>query len=327
MGSRIIQRIKQSRGFCFAVLAVGLVWIVSSMSENRHFRENYHIVYDGIDRSRFAIIQLDSTATLDIVSNGFRAFNRGLKDNHTIHLNVARFIGKDRDSSSDIRFTLNTEEYLDIIRKQIDMRGVTSIAPVSAQLNVHLSPRKSKAFVPDISPVSFQFVDMVGLCGEPVVSPDTVWLYGSQESLDKIDRLMAAHQTIRDIRLSGKYKIRLDTIWQKYKDLHVSTQTVDIYLPVETFIEKKIELPLQLQTGNGLKTKATDRVKMYPANIEVTCIVPSKDYNSISADDFVATATIRSDTSSMLDPVVSSYPANVRIKSVYPEQIQYIVIK
>lgn len=325
MGSRIIQRLRHSRGFLFALVAVAMVWVVSSMSEYKHFRENYRIVYDGIDRAHYAVIQIDSIATLDIVCNGFSAFNRDFRNNNIVHINVSKLVNKFKDQSGDIQFTLNTEEYMDVIKSQIDTRGVSEIAPVSSRLNIHLSPRHSKAFVPDISPVKFQFVDMVGLCGEPKIRPDTIWLYGSQASLDKVSSIKAAQQTIKSIRISGEYRIRLDTAWHKYSDLHISTNSVSVYIPVENYIEKEITLPIQLQ--NNERTPSSYKINLYPAEVKITCIVPQKEYNSVNNNDFAVTAVLDNDTSTSLTPVVTTFPANVRIKSITPSEIQYIVIK
>ena len=306
--------------------AVVLVWLIASMSDNKHFRETYNFVFDGIDRSQYAVLQIDSTATFDIVSNGFRAFNRGMRGNHYIHINVAKQIKNYRNNSDDIKFTVNLEELLDLVRSQMDTRGVSEITPVTPLLTLHLSPRCSKAFVPDLSPVQFEFEEMVGLCGEPLMSPDTVWLYGSQASLDKVTSIRALPQTIRHIIISGRHRVALDTSWRKYGDLYISTPTISVNVPVEHFTEKVFRLPLRLPQSNS-KLQASDKVSLYPEQVEIRCIVPRNEYNNIQADDFSVAAIMASDTSTTLTPVVTEFPANVRIQSVSPRQIQFIVFK
>lgn len=313
-------RLKQSRAFFFSLIAISAVWLVSSMSEPKVFREHYRLCFDGIDTARYAVTAIDSSLTLDIRSNGFQAFRRGLNRNKAIHIDVARKI--DEKKADDIQLSLLTDEYTDIIRKQLDMRGVSDVKPVANMLHVKLAQRQSKAFVPEIDNVGFQFDAMVGLCGKPQVRPDTVYLYGSQASLDKIDAVRAEPQTIKNIRISGKYRVQLAKEWQKFPDVHPSTQTVDIYIPVETFTEKSVSVPVNYSTDKNYK-----RVQIYPASVTVKCLVPQNKYAAINSDNFSVTARLVSDSSNYLTPVVTSFPSDVRIKSISPQQLQFIIIK
>ncbi len=313
------QRIRHSRAFIFALIAITIVWVVSSMSERKAYRESYNLIFDGIDTAKYAVTSIDSTIVLELTSNGFYAFRRGIRQNHDVHISVASKIGSNKNA---IQLTLKTDDYSELIRSQLDMRGVSDFKIVDDILTITLAKRECKAFVPKIDDVDFQFEGMVGLCGEPQVSPDTVYLYGSSESLAKIDAIYAAQQTLPHIRLSGKYRVKLRPDWQKYPDLRISTQSIDIFVPVEVFTEKAVTVPVEYTVNDNIK-----RLQLFPSSVTVNCLVPRKDYAAIQAEDFCVLATIDNDSSNYIQPVVTRFPANVRIKSITPSQIQYIIIK
>ncbi len=312
------QRIRQSRAFFFSLIAISAIWLVSAMSEQKTFREQYRLALDGIDYNRYAVTSADSTLVVDITSNGFNALRRSVRKNKTIHVSVAKQIEGQNDN---VKVSLDTEEIVDIVRNQIDNQGVSAFKIVNSTISLAMALRESKAFVPNIDNVEFLFDGMNGLCGEPRLMPDTVFLYGSHASLEKVDELRAQPQTLKHIRMSGKYRVRLEPIWEKYPELHPSTESIDIYLPVETFIEKTISLPVSFSADN------VKRVQLYPSTVTVKCLVPRKLYANIAADDFAVTAKPANDSSSYLVPVVTQFPSYVRIKSISPERVQYIIIK
>lgn len=321
----LLHRIRQSRGFLFALIAVVVVWMLSSMSENRRFRESYRVVYDGLDTARYAVLAKDSTVTLDLTSNGFHTFNRAVGNRRTIHLNIGKIVAKHKSTQADSRFviSLGVDENIDLIRSQIDMRGVKELKPVGDKLTITLAPRHSKAFVPDISAVDFQFEGMMGLSGKPVIKPDSIVLYGSRESLDKVTTVSAARQTLKHIRVSGRYSLRIDSSWAEYPDLRISASSIEVWLPVELFIEKKLTIPVQLTdehlNGGG-------RVRLYPSEVEVTCLVPRNEYSRVKASDFTVAASLP-ENDKYITPHVTRFPVAVRVKSVSPSQLQYLIIK
>jgi hypothetical protein len=318
--SGLRQRLKQSRAFIFSLIAIAAIWLVSAMSEHKAYREHYKLYYDGIDTAKYAITGIDSILTLDITSNGFHAFQRGIKKNRYVHVNVtSKITNKDADN---IQVTLNIDDYIDIIRSQIDTRGVNEIKPVGDILNIALARRQSKVFVPEIDNIDFQFDPMVGLCGQPELHPDSIVLYGSQSSLDKIEYVRTEPKTIKNIRISGMHRVRLANDWKKYPDVRPSTEYIDIFIPVETYTEKPISVAVQYANDNSFK-----RVQLYPSTVTLNCLVPRKKYADVNSDDFVVTAKTINDTSNYLMPVVTQFPANVRIKSISPQQLQYIIIK
>ena len=300
------------------------------MSEPNRYRESFELCFDGIDTAKYAIIEQDSEIAIDITSNGFRAFNRDRKKK-SIHLDASQILKSDKQLSKHVvnngyELVFNTEEYLDSIRKQIDLKGVTDIVPIAKELKIRFAERESRTFRPDISNVEFQFDGMAGLNGEPRIAPDSIVLYGSKASLDKIDALKARRQVVRNISESGTYLVALEPVWERYSDLRISTKSIKVYLPVERFIEKDITLPVNVDR-KAIGITSSIKLNLYPTHVTVTYLVPENEYSNINTDAFVVNAVKESDSSQSLRAVVTTFPSKVKIKDIKPNKIQFIAIE
>ena len=325
MGHSIRHQLKQSRAFFFALVAVAVVWIVTAMAEEKRFRESYPITYDNIDTAKYAIIHSDSVITIDISSNGFNAFGRARSHSQpsrrALHFDLSSLVAKHKNDSN-FSITLRTDEYLDIIKEQLDMRGVSDVSLVSEQISLQVAIREHKAFVPDISRVSFSFDKMAGLNGEPTVTPDSIYLYGSHESLAKIEKIAAKEQIISDINTSGEYRIALEEDWKRYPDLRISNEEVVVSLPVEKFIEKSVILPIEITDKSG-----NSQWNLYPANVTVKLLVPESKAETLDLSKCVVNASAKECKDNQLIPKVTKFPSCVRVKSITPEQVQYLIIE
>lgn len=328
MRQSILQKIKQSRAFFFALVAVAIVWIVSEMSEQKKFRESYTIAYDNLDTAKYAIIHKDSTITIDISSNGFHALNRwkakkDISDSKysAIHFDLSKIIEQHKNDST-FSITLQTKEYTELIKSQLDMQGVSDISLVSEQINLQVALREHKALVPDISRVTFNFDKMAGLNGEPQIKPDSVVIYGSRESLSKIESIAAKEQVINNIKESKSYRISLQDDWKKYPDIRLSSNEISVFVPVEIFIEKSITLPVTLTDKDG-----NAQWNLYPANVTAQVLVPKSKAETIDLSKCVITASAKDCSDNLLTPMLSKFPSCVRLKSLSPEKIQYIIIE
>lgn len=317
---RIREKVKQSRAFLFTFLAIAVIWVFSSMSESKVFREEYQICFDGIDTARYVVVHRDSTLKLDITSNGFRALHRSLSSKHTIHIDVRKLLKK--SSAEPQKISLNLEQYADTVKKQLDMFGVSAVKPVLTTVELEVAERLSRKIAVNIDNVSFDFEEMYGLSGKPILVPDSVTVYGSRESLNKLTCLTASKQTISHIRRSGNYKLYIDNSWKKYPDLRLSSQTVSIYIPVDDFVELSFSLPIIAVSDNSAQ-----RVNLYPSEATVKFWVPKKEYTQIKKEDFIIVANYKTGSGDMLPLSIGSFPSNVRIKSIIPPQVQYVIIK
>lgn len=325
MSGKRIEKAKELRSqwrvFSLALAVVAFIWFCMAMSDVKPFREVYRVDFKGLDTARYVVTHSDTTVALNVTSNGFHAFRRSLIGSKRLTVNVVKWQSSLTDDGSRL-MSVNTLDLTDEIEAQLDMRGVTKVEPLVSTLNVALSERARKAFVPVLDSVYFQFEGTHGLSAQPIIKPDTVYLYGSPSSLAAVQALHASKQTIEHIHRSGNHRIMLARDWAVHPDLRISTPYVTVYVPVEKFIEKSVLVPIAFQSAEPVQ-----EWHLYPANATVRFWIAERDYANAKAEDFRVSAIYKSDSSQSIDLVVSQFPSHVRIKETVPQRVQYTVIR
>lgn len=318
---RLRQGLRHWHGFMATAGLVALVWLSMTMSDVKPFLEVYTVHYQGLDTARYVVLHHDTTLALEVHSNGFHALQRSIARRPALRFDVATWQRQQLDGG-DILLSASTSALVDDIRHQLALHGVTDITPLAPTLSVQLSQRQSRSFVPDIDSVRFLFDATCGLSASPVVTPDSVVLYGSSASLSHITAIRASAQTVGPIHRSGQHRIRLHPVWRQYPDLRIANSYVVVTLPVERYILKTVEVPIAFSSDQPVA-----EAHLYPATVSVDFWTTEQDYANVGASQFQATATYSSHAGNLLPVLITRFPANVRIKQVRPQQVQYTVIK
>lgn len=299
--------------FWIILLITTILWLCYSMSEEGDYKTQIPIQWTGIDTARYAVTYADSVLPVTIKSNCFQAIKRYFVLRQSYYS-----ISVQGDTIINVAHPLFED-----LTKQLNFVGISSMYSSKEVLRVEVDERIAKPFVPQLRGVEFNFDGQVGLSGEPRIEPDTVWLYGTASSLNKISQLSTAPTVLEHLSDSGYYTLTLDPVWKDYPDLRSSHDVIRIYLPVDQFTEIKLKVPVTLRSSSQL-----GRVRLYPEQVDVSLWVPRSDYNNISASQIEVVADYDAITNSQQIPVlVTRFPSNTRIKQVSPASIQYVIIK
>ena len=190
-------------------------------------------------------------------------------------------------------------------------------------LRLVLSERKSKVFRVDISEVKTTFAEGYGLYGEPTVTPSEVTLYGDEDVLSKIERVGVKPLEIKDLKSDGTFSLVLDTTWHS-SDVFASTDKVTLTVPVEQYVEREYEIPIAVEGIDSLM-----RMNLYPDKATLRVWVPRSDVASMSAERFTVSVDYRDVIahSSRLKTRLTRFPQKVRVHSLTPEEVKFVVIK
>lgn len=303
----------RQRSFWIILLLSGCVWIVSTLSMQQEYPTDIRIRWTGFDRARYVVAQCDTVLPVVVHSNGFNA--------------IARYFALQRKdyvlkTQGDTTVVVD-EAMLMAMMDTMGFVGVHGITSRSKSVALHLNERHRKAFVPQLRDVEFLFHGHSALAGEPVMKPDTVWLYGSDASLAKINGLYTQAATIGNISSSVNLRLALEPVWRKYPDVRSSTDSVSLSLPVANFTEKEVVVPLHFDCDNK-----NLNVNVYPPRVVVTLWVPSDRYQEVASD--MVEGRVELDSRSMpetLPVMVTRFPSYARIHSIKPENVKYVVIK
>ncbi len=318
------------KAFLVILGLTALVWLVVAMSEWREYPLNVKVEMSGFDKRRYAVVEADTSLTLQVESNGFNMLVLGLrKEPLTLHLDirgeaVRQYLRRDGERIYQMR-SVALSDLGDEIRNQLSSYNIKQTGSSGKDsLQLVLRERSSRVFKPDISEVKINFAEGYGLYGEPTLTPSEVILYGSEEVLDRIETLKMAPTVLNGISETGYHRLFLDPRWKEEGDLYASTEMFQLYVPVETYVERRYEIPV---TVLGADTNV--RLRLYPEKVKLNLWVAQCDLPSVSPERFVVMADYH-DIILGQQPLklrLSRFPEMVRIRSMEPTEVQYVIIK
>lgn len=307
--------------FLGCLLITVVFWMVQTLSDTYEYEKLYPIEFSGYDKQKYSFIMADTVINLSVKSTGFQ-YITGLFDRNgkiIFDVNNENYY----ETAGNRVYALSLKDNKDAIKDQIVFLRQKEMQFQTDTVRMLLARRAAKRVKLEVENVDFLFEPQYGLYGKPTITPDSIGIYGSEKSLEKITKIETARQTIRKINKTGFYNLKLKSPADKYPDVQLSTDYVRIHLPVEKYTEMRVVVPLDF--------KAQDtplQVRLYPESVEILLDVALKDYKTINEDMFAAEVRYDGDvTKNMLPVQISKFPSNVRIKKIKPEQIQYVIIK
>lgn len=315
-------------GFILILVLTALVWAAIAMSEIREYplRVKVHVL--GFDHSQFAVVQVDSSLTLQVESSGFNALLYSLKDDTltlSLDINGESVRHYSRQGTRGLFFchAVAVNDLGDRFANELTEMGMRQVGSAKDSLRVILSERRSKVLPVDIDPVAISFAEGYGLYGNPTVTPSKVTLYGDEESLAKIDKVSVKKFHVSNLMRSGRFYLDIDT--SPYDgDVHASASRVLLSIPVEQYIEREYSLPIDVA-----HLDSASRLNLYPDKVTLRVWVPKCDIASVTAERFSVTVDYRDALShlSRLKTRLARFPKTVRLHSLSPSEVNYVVIK
>lgn len=298
--------------FLVILVLTALVWLGVSMSETTEYEMTVKVEYTGFDTVRYAVLQADSSVTVSLQSNGFNAILNSINNKDLVLPLPASGNSMHRTVAADVVYDILTER----------MVGVKSVNGNIDSLRLTLVERQHKDFVPSLDLVEFSFSEQYGLYGRPTVTPEVVTLYGPAEALDKIDRLPVAATTVANISKSGHYRLPLEPVWSAAGDIHASCTEVDIYVPVEPYVEKEYRVPIRVVGAD-----TTVQLRLYPSEATLRVWVAQRDLARVPEFDVTIDYNDITQHKQHIAPQLASFPGYLRPRSLTPEEVQCIIIK
>ena len=291
-----------------------LVWLGVSMSEVREYPLPVRVEMTGYDTVRYAVLHADTTLLLQAEMSGFNAA-------------VVDIFGLDRHVSVDMTDdglyrAVALTDVNDQLRQQLSSKGVKRVSSGHDSLRLELAERQHRTFRVSLDSVRFSFSDQYGLYGEPSVSPSEVTLYGADEVLASLDEIHVVRTDVGNISSTGTYRLQLDPVWESLGDVRASTKTVEIYLPVEQYVEREYSVPVEVDGADS-----TVRFRLYPDQAKVRVWVAQCDLERMPEFRVVISYSDVLSGAGRLTPRLMQFPSWVRPRSVEPSEVQCVIIK
>ena len=289
-----------------------LVWLGISMAEPVEYSVAAKVEMTGYDTVRYAVLKADTAVTLRVETDGYRALLYSLR--HVRPVLQLPVVADEEQQAVAIA------EVYDLLRSQL--AGVRNVSGGPDSMRVTLVERSHRTYRPTLEAVNFAFAEQYGLYGQPTVTPAEVTLYGPEEILSTIDKLPVAAATVEGIEASGRYTLPLEPVWKRYSDVHPSCEEVTVYVPVEAFVEREYRVPIQVTEAD-----TTVELRLYPSEVTLHVWQAKRDLQRTPEFEVAIEYSDVEARMEALEPKVVSFPSYVRLRSVEPRKVQYVIIK
>ncbi len=301
------------RSFWVILVFTAIIWLAVTMSEHDDYPLQVRVEWTGYDTARYVVTHADTLLPLTIRSNCFLAIARyNAVKKHPYRLTA----------TSDTTLKVGDALFDDLLQ-QFAFHGTHGVRSNVESLTLTLAELSGRAYAPQLRNVEFSFAEQCGLSGQPVIEPDTVWLYGDPNLLQQIPELATLPAHITQLNDSCHITLALDPVWQRHPGLRSSTDSVRLFLPIDRYVEKTFTVPVRFHSADQQM-----QIRLHPERVDVTLWVPVADYDSITPDMVHLAVDYTPGASSQTLPVRASlFPAGTRVKQISPSAIQYVIIR
>lgn len=313
----IRQKLSHYRTLLAILLVTTFVWCVWVMSEDRTYSLDVRVSIEGVDTVQYVVTEYDTIVTLDAESDGFAAVKAYFKSQK---IRVPMDFQNSKRGRSDMAIAMS--DWLPVVKGTLDLPPALRLASRMDSVRLSYAAREKKGFVPKVKDVQFNFSAHYGLNGVPKILPDTVWLYGSQASLDQIKELCTSPTVVADMDQTGNYTLPLEPVWEQFGDVRTSVSEITMYIPVGEFVEKTFTVPIQMP-----QTDSSMNVRLYPDQVNVKIMVEKQDYARLEASAIKAGISNDALVGDSLKVIITRFPPYARIKHIEPQYVQYVVIR
>ena len=262
---------KDALVFLFFLLLSSIFWALHSLSKPTEVRLKIPVSYINVPNN----IVLSNTVASSI--------NILVKDRGSVLLSYM-IRSKNTPVSIDLS-KINPEKKLySIATKEFKDNLLERIPPTSTLLEINpetIHVYCSKLYRREI-PIKLKGnigVNKQYAAGNAVFSPSKIVVYGSREAIDTIQYIYTEKVDFKQLKDSVKRRLRLE----KIGNLKYSTNTVNVFIPVEMFTEKILNVPVIVKNVPG-----DVYVRIFPSHVKVSCNVRLSEFKRLTENDFSA---------------------------------------
>ncbi len=307
---------------CFFCSAMFWLFIKLSRENQAVFRQPLTVI--DIPQESILYDQSDMYVSFSLQSTGVRLIaTRYFSTPDTIRLNAGSLPRLSRQGTSYhfVTSTMMTQ----LLSDEVDGNfSVLSVRPDTVFFQVVEAMEK---MVPVHLQADLSYERRFGKYGEIIVSPDSVLLKGPSSIIDTI-----GHVHTEALKYEGLAQ-SVNTIAgilapASHKSVQVIPATVEVHIQVEEFTEAHVEVPLEVMCNDSLYQYPPDRLRLFPHRVNLVLLVALRDFHLIDAEMLSAYVVCpdKTATDTQLEVRTESLPGFVRLESIRPARVDYLIM-
>lgn len=250
-------------------------WFLQALNKEYETELKFPIKYYNSPKGYILENELPDKIILHVKDEGFSILRYKLTNAFIpISLNIENIINRSPIKAEKSHSYIKSSEFVTSITSQL-ASGTNLVAISPDTLHIYYSKLLSKK-VPVISRFNVSPAKQHIVSGNVIIKPDSVTIYGPRSAIDTIQQIFTDTENFDDIQDTLVRNISL----QAYKGVEMDKGRVVVTIPVESFTEKKLSIPV---TGNDFPDSL--QIRTFPGLVEVSFIVGLSHYNDIQPED------------------------------------------
>ena len=300
-----------SKDILIFLLFVGLVfafWWGRSMTSSRDGNIRVEINYSGVDDRVVFATPLPTQLTVSVRDNG-KQLRQLSRQTLSLNLNLSSLI-IEREGMLQLTADMLRPRLQDILPGSTI---VLQIIPEQFQTSYHIESTK---MVPIMLQAQVRYAAQYQAKNLPLLSIDSVRIYGTEKVLSDIDCIYTDSILINDLRDSITQTVAL----QLPSSIRCSTTQIQVTFQAEQFTDKSFTLPIRT-----LLVPEGEHMRLFPQQTTIVVRVGMSHYAQVTVEDLAAVCYYPSKHCDALPIEIQTnnpYISNIRC---YPSAVEYII--
>ncbi|WP_294081542.1 YbbR-like domain-containing protein [Proteiniphilum sp. UBA5384] len=246
---------------------------------------------------------------VSVADNGAQIFRLDLKKRDSLEINVTKII-------EDGNKVLQGDQYRQLIINQL-FTSTTLRGYYPMNISLANSKLQSKELLVTFDgEITTSRANLVA--DSATFIPDRVMAYGSKESLNKLKSALTEYTVFKNLRATSQLPVRIN----KVEGVKFIPDEVDIYIPIEEYTERTIEVPIIAKHMPGRLD-----VKFFPSRANVTFSVTLEEYKKIAPEDFAIELDYRkfhTNEDGRVELELTQKPSSVINARISPSSVEFL---
>lgn len=297
----------------FLVLST-VLWLLVKLSEDYTTQTTFCLKLDGIPADQW-VASPEQTVKLSLTIDGFHILRyKAIRE-------AKRFVTIDLDEvpyrpETGNTYSFSSQYVIEKIADRLDVNA-TNITMNEDKVYFEMNPLKSKV-VPVTLRSDIRTQRQFEVYGLPILDPSSITIFGPKEIIDTMKSVKTELLSKINVSESIHTTVPLDLLNGLIQS---NVKSVNAVVEVVKYTEADLKVPITAPD--------TLRMRFFPETLNLKCLVPIKDYSTLVPENF----RVECDAEQLraLKPVLDvrlvAWPNNVKVLSVTPEKVEYLIIR
>ena len=297
----------------FLVISTGL-WMLIKLSEQVTTQASFGIKLVEAPTDKMLTSDESQTVKFSLQANGFKTLGcRLLRDSkRSVAVSLAEVPYR---IESGTTYSFSSQYVAEKIAKLLGVNA-SDISMNDDKVYFNMEPMKSKV-VPVVLRSDIRTQQRYEAYGLPILEPATVTVFGPKDVLDTLTSVSTVMLSRSGVNATVVENVGLDL----GEALRCDIAEVKATIEVLQFTEQELQVPVSMPD--------TLKMRFFPEMVKIKYVVAMKDYPAMTPDMFCVEIdpTQADGEQPLLDVRLSRQPDNIKLLSVEPQRVEYLIVE